>query len=62
MCGLSPETLHDTTADLFATAAGNGNDRLDHNRFKGMLQIEKKFTATSWFQIIEVPVIFINRD
>ncbi len=51
--------------DLFATAARCWKQSiLDHIRFKGYaFQIEMKFTAYKCgFKIIEVPVIFINRE
>lgn len=66
MCGLSPEYLYMTPLpDLFATRRQVLETiDLDHIRFKGYaFQIEMKFTAYKCgFKIIEVPVIFINRE
>lgn len=57
--------IHDTTADLNVTVMQVLETiDLDHIRFKGYaFQIEMKFTAYKCgFKIIEVPVIFINRE
>ena len=55
--------VHDTTAGFVCRQVLETID-LDHVRFKGYaFQIEMKFTAYKCgFKIIEVPVIFINRE
>ena len=56
--------IHDTTAGFkcYRRQVLETID-LDHIRFKGYaFQIEMKFTAKCGFKIIEVPVIFINRE
>ena len=57
--------VHDTTAGFVCyRRQGLETIDLDHVRFKGYaFQIEMKFTAYKCgFKIIEVPVIFINRE
>jgi dolichol-phosphate mannosyltransferase len=57
--------VHDTTAGFVCYRRGVLETiDLDHIRFKGYaFQIEMKFTAyKSGFRIVEVPVIFINRE